>query len=255
MAGPDPRPQSSGWGSHNQANQYPGNAGVPQPPASPYGPQPGYGPPPQYPQPRPFSTKAIVAMVCGGLCVLLWPISLIAGPVGMITGWLGMKESKGPGATRQGWGLALAGLILSACMFLLSLLFGGLMFWVFTRVEDAQERMQVEAQQHSARHDMQLMRDRLEIYFYENGNSLGPGGPLVRDNPGGGLFADDHPRIQGPLKIEHLVYRHEIVNGVNEYTLDVLSDKGYRIRHNSSGEAMTVRDVHSGHFEFTTGTK
>ncbi|MBZ0135543.1 MAG: hypothetical protein K8I27_04105 [Planctomycetes bacterium] len=244
--------------------------------SNPYGPRPEYpgnqGPrPAQYPGPnqappnyqsygyqqpyaplKPFSNKAIVSIVCGGVSVLFWPVAPITGLVGAIIGFMGMKDSKEPGATHRGWGLALAGVIVSAGMFVIGLGLVALFVWVFAFAKDQADRMdrdrtvrmQEYAYEEDAREDMDLISRRIQTYCVDNGGSLAPGGPLVRDYPDGGLIPEDHLKVEEPLQIKHLVYDDELLNPAGDYELKISSDeKGFTLTNGKGGLRLTIKDA------------
>ncbi len=228
-----PKPQYPG-NRPSGASSYPGNAqqggspypgnqpGAPYPPAQqPYGAQP----PMQYAQLKPFSTKAIIAMVMGGVSFLLNPIGVVLGPVGVVLGWLAMRESRQPDGTHRGWGLALAGLITSAVMFLLGVAMVIFFVWLFTFIAEEQEKenqRRVERQAESAvDEDLNEIQRRLRFYYDENNRSLGTGGPVLKDGHPDGLLGDDWPRVNGELKLADLVSSYDLNNSLADYELQV----------------------------------
>jgi hypothetical protein len=239
---PGYRPADSGSGSRAPAPR-PVGPGIP-PGYAPYPGQAPYGqyPPHPYPPQKPFSTKAIVAMVLGGVSVLFWPLGPLTGLAGVIFGVLGMKESKEPGGTHRGWGLALGGLLTSAFMFLVSIALFGLMVWVFSMAEENRTRMRTERHETEARADLMLIRDRLKLYAIENNNSLAPGGPVVRD--GWSVSYDENsPRVIGIVKVSDLVREVELDRTLSEYSLELKGERGATVRNNTTGTTMTLPDV------------
>lgn len=244
----------------NPHNEYPGNRAADSssyPPAGPrpagpgtapgYSPYPGqatYGQYPAYPYPqqKPFSTKAIVSMVMGGVSILFWPIGPVTSIVGIILGLLGMKESKEPGGTHRGWGLALGGLLTSAFMLLVSVALFGLMAWVFTMAEKESSRIQSERYDVDARADLLLIRDRLKLYAIENNNTLAPGGPVVRE--GWSVSYDENsPRVSGRLQVTDLVREVELDRLLSEYSLEVSGTTGATVRNTVTGTTIVLENV------------
>jgi hypothetical protein len=236
-------------------NEYPGNRPVdsgsgfrapppfaPPPPGyAPYPPPPPYGMHPYTPA-KPFSTKAIVAMVMGGVSVLFWPLGPITGLVGVVLGVMGMKESKEPGGTHRGWGLALGGLLTSAFMLLVSVALIGLMVWVFTMAEEERTRRESQRYEVDARADLLLIRDRLKLYAIENKNSLAPGGPVVCD--GWTVSYDENsPRVVGRLEIKDLVRAVELDHGIYEYSLELTGERGATVRNTTTGTTIVLKDA------------
>jgi hypothetical protein len=232
------RPASSGPqypGNRPQgASPYPGNAqqgpspypgnqpGGPYPPAQqPYGAQSM----PQYAQLKPFSTKAIIAMVMGGVSVLMYPLAIITGPIGVVVGWLGMRESKQPHGTHRGWGLALAGAIMSGAMFVIGAGLVVLAVWFFMFVSEKEkehEQRRIERQAESeVDEDLNEIQERLRFYYDENNRSLGTGGPVLKDGYNPGLLPDDWPRVQGDLKLADLVSSYDLNNSLTDYEFKV----------------------------------
>jgi hypothetical protein len=107
--------------------QYPGNN---------YGhaPQPQYGAP-TWAKPKPTSGKAIASLVIGCVCVFMWPVSILAAPVGLVLGWMGLRESTPPGESHGGRGLAIGGLVLNSVMFVITLLMVALFVFMFAMIE------------------------------------------------------------------------------------------------------------------------
>jgi hypothetical protein len=246
---PDYLPKGQGYPPPPGAGSYPGNR--------PVGAQdPYYQPPPAYgvqgayalrPQ-KPFSTKAIISMVLGGAGILLCPLGALTGPIGAIFGMLGMKESREHEGTHRGRGLALGGLVVSICAFLLSAALIGLIavFVVFVAEQAEKERgergQRYEKQRLAdiADRDLELIEDKLYLYFIENNRSLLPGGPVVRGHEGGGLFPDDWPSVTEALTVSDLVESYELTNAVAEYSLDVRNATNAKVTCRRAGREMTV---------------
>lgn len=232
--------------------QYPGSY---PPPAQPYG-QP-YGQqlaaPYPYPQMQPFSTKAIISMVCAGVSVFFWPLGPLTGTGGLITGFLGMKESKQPGGTHRGWGLALAGTIISGLMLVVSLALIGLFVALFFVAAEQQEQRVTQRLENRARADFEVIKERMKLYFIENNQSLGPGGPVVKDGWEGGLFPENHPRVEGELKLTDLVREHDLRGSLFDYQLDITGAKSAVITHTASGATMTISDVEKDTWRYMEG--
>lgn len=226
--------------------QYPGNnygapQGYPQTP-QPYGPPPGHRVP--YPQAKQTSGKAIASLVIGLVCVFFWPISILAGPVGMILGMKGMKESKQPGGQYQGYGLAMAGMIVSSLMFVVCLCIAVLFIVLFAFVEKHERSYQMQDSPYvqtssSVDADLRVIEDQLYLYYIENNKSLGPGGPVVSVGSGG-LYTEDHPRVEGSLKITDLVQDHHLDRMLSDYTLTVSNKNKAVIKARDGKREMTV---------------
>lgn len=238
--------------------QYPGSYPPPgyppqgQPYGQPYGQQPAA--PYPYPQMQPFSTKAIISIVCAGVSVFFWPLGPLTGIGGLITGFMGMKESKQPGGTHRGWGLALAGTIISGLMFLVSLGLIALMGFAFFMAAEQQDRFHAQAQENRSRADMELIKERMNLYFIENNQSLAPGGPVVKDGWEGGLFPENHPKVQGELKLTDLVREIDLQGSLSDYRLSITSTKSAEITHTSSGAKLVISDFKSDRWRFEEGT-
>lgn len=249
----NPRPQ--GYPPQPGANQarpaqYPGNnygapQGYPQSP-QPYGPPPGqYAPYPVQPS-KQTSGKAIAALVISLVCVFFWPISILAGPVGFFLGMKGMKESKQPGGKFQGYGLAMAGTIVSSIMFMVSLGIGVLFIALFAFAASADRHgpydHQPGVQQYEDSRvdsDLKIIEDQLWLYYVENQKSLGPGGPVVSMGDGG-LYAEDHPRVTGTLKITDLVQDHHLDRLIGDYSLTIVNEKRAVIRASHGKRELTA---------------
>lgn len=249
---------SSPSGPQYPGNQYPGNR---HQQGTPYGaPPPGYAPPPGhgpqgYAQPwrpsKPFSNKAIVSVVMAGCGLFLFPLGIITNLVGMGLAFSGMKDTHPQNGTRRGRGMAVAGFWTNLAMWVITAAFGAFLVFVIMNAVEQGERHRVERQADWAREDMHLIEERLELYYVENGSSLSPGGPVVRDGWGGGLYPEDHPRVSGQPTVEDLVYSYELMNTSDGYELKITGAKSATITHRQSGKKLVITDVgmHRSRFE------
>lgn len=259
----NPGAQSTPYPQNAPQQPYPPRPAQPQypgaypPPSQPYGQSYGQQPasPYPYPQMQPFSTKAIISIVCGGVSVFFWPLGPLTGIGGLITGVMGMKESKQPGGTHRGWGLALAGTIISSLMLVVSLALIGLFVALFFMAAEQQEQRTTQRQENRARADFDVIKERMKLYFIENNKSLGPGGPVVKDGWEGGLFPENHPRVEGKLRLTDLVRETDLRGSLFEYQLDVTGAKSAVITHTASGATMTITDVERDSWRYAEGVK
>lgn len=241
-------PPPPGAPPHRQ-DAYPGNNYAPPPGyAAPNPQQPYNAPPGMYPvrPAKPTSGKAIASLVIGGVCVFFWPVAILAGPVGFWFGMRGMKESKQPNGRFSGWGLGLAGTIMSAVMFVMcvgiGILFVGLFAFAGNEMKHERARQQeVRAQERAAENaeiDMYMIEERLYRYYIDNNRSLGPGGPIVRDGEHDGLYPDDHPKVEGELKLTDLVRDQDLHGKMSQYSLKLQGDKRATIRATTTGDEL-----------------
>lgn len=230
----------------------PGYQPYPQPAPNPYGHQrmqPQYG----YTQVKPFSVKAIVAMVMGGVGFLMCPIGLVTGIVGGVLGYMGMRESKEPGATHRGYGLALAGLITSVFTFVASVGIAAFFAWAYMQAQELEKRNSTYLSTYDAENDLRVIAERLQLYAIENNRSLAPGGPIVRDGWSSG-YDENSPRVQGKLKLTDLVGDYDLQLTVSEYTLEVTSSSAATVRHNGTGSKLIVTDAAGGTWRIDSGS-
>ncbi|MDR1999020.1 MAG: DUF4190 domain-containing protein [Frankiaceae bacterium] len=143
---PAPSGQPSPYGNPNpysQPNPY-GQPG-PQGPSAPFGQPVPYGPGapygtvgglPHYPAGNRGRGLAIASMVLGIASVVLFIAFFLAGPaaiVGLILGIVGLRRMTAPGASRNGMGFAITGIVLS----LIGVLLGTIMtVTVVTMIRD-----------------------------------------------------------------------------------------------------------------------
>jgi hypothetical protein len=217
---------------------YPAAPGYPQAAPQPYGQQQL---PPQYAQMKPFSTKAIIAMVLGGVSVFCL-VAPLTGVAGGILGYLGMRESKEPGGTHRGWGLALAGLILSGVMFLAGVAYYGMVVFAFVTLEEQQQRHMTYVDESEARTDLTLIAERLQLYAIENGNSIQAGGPVVRDG-WSSSYGNDASRVKDRLQLTDLVREMELERPLSEYSLEVTSRSTATVRNDTTGTTLIVTNA------------
>lgn len=126
---------------------------------------------------KPTSGKAIAALICG----LAGPIGAflcaplgVAVLVGVILGILAIIET-GKNGSRSGRGLAITGTVLSTLGIVATIAaFVGFLALMRAGEEDDKER-----NTELISSDQQLILDRLKEYCVANGNSLGPGGPVL----------------------------------------------------------------------------
>lgn len=213
----------------------------PQPQAYP----PGYGQPYPIARPKPTSGKAIASLVCGLVGVLMAPLGALTGPVAMLMGFMSMKETA-PGGSRNGRGMAIGGLVTGAFGFLVSAALVGLFVWIFSVAHDQSQRAQdaiAKEQQAQSDQDLRLIRERVQLYYMENKQSLKPGGPIVADGWEGGLFDENSPKVTGRLELYHLVREHHLQRPMHEYEMVIENDKKVRVRNRLHDRELVIVDV------------
>lgn len=240
-----PPPRSPPHPMDGQRRGYPQDG--PQGPAAyppgppPYGAQPAYLPPPS----KPMSGKAIASLVCGVVSVFMWPLAVIGGPAALVTGIMALKET-GPHQGKSGRGLAIGGMIAGCVMFVACLGFAALFFFVFQFADKEQKRLESQvASETEARvdSDLRLIRDRLQLYYMENGKSLKAGGPIVADGWEGGLFDENSPKVKGRLEMRHLVRPTDLIYELQDYELDVEGDNKVKVKNRDKGRELVVDDI------------
>ena len=255
---PGNRPQGPAYPGNQQP--YPGNrpsygggpASAPPPPPPPppgaYG-QPGYGYQPFRPS-KPFSGKATASTVIAGAMLIFFPLGIIGNIVGLVFGVMALKDTKEPGGTHRGRGLAMGGVIGNIVVWLMSVVIcAAVGFAIFMAVEDAQRNRrnyQVEREQQKKENvdeDLLKVAERLNLYYIENQNSLAPGGPVVNDGGRGGLYPENHPKVQGVLRMDDLVRDFDLNESVYSYKLTVTGETTAEIEHLSTKRVLIVDDV------------
>lgn len=223
-----------------------GAYGQPGQPGQPYG-QPAPPPPFQYTPEKPMSGLAIASIVSGAASVFIWIIAPVTGIIGVVTGIMGMKQSKQPAGTHKGWGLALAGTIMSSVMWLISVAAIVGFVFLFAFVEEQQRHQQQESDRtaDNIQADLTTIRERMEIYYAENGNSLEPGGPIVNDGRTG-LYPEDAPKVEGALKLEDLVSYTDLLNSRSDYALSIEGKSKATITHTRSNTKLIISDIGAG---------
>jgi len=273
-----PAPSNSSWPTQ-PANQYPGNQGPrpaqgypgnqraypgsppPPPPAPAYGnagyPPPGYGPYPYRPM-KPFSGKAIASAVIGGAMLLFFPLGIIGNIVGGILGFSALKDTREDGGTHRGRGLAIGGIIGNAVVWLLSAGIVALIVFAISMGVKEQKRYQEQRrtdyaadQKADVDADLTTIAERLGLYYISNDHSLKPGGPIVNDGGTGGLYTEDSPKVEGALKINHLVRDIDLNQTTYSYKLTITGDTSAEIEYLSKHRILVVDDVatQSWHFK------
>jgi hypothetical protein len=240
--------------------QYPGNqAGYPSAPrpAVPPPPPPAYGaypPPGQGPYPmrrlKPFSGKAIASAVVGGAMLVFFPLGIIGNIVGAILGFSALKDTKEPDGTHRGRGLAIGGIIGNIFVWLFTAGIGALIVFAIVMGVQEQERYQREHQaereaqkKQNIDDDLTTIAERVNLYYIDNNNSLAPGGPVVKDGGAGGLYPENHPKVQGKLKIGDLVREYDLNNSAYSYKLTVTGEATAEIKYLSTGRTLLVDDA------------
>lgn len=97
---------------------------------------------------------------------------------------------------------------------------------------------------------MHLIHDRLETYYLDNGRSLGPGGPIVRNSGDGGLLPTDTPRVQSVLTMGDLVHDFELEESIGDYDLTIKGDNGVVVTCRKAGLKMTITSMDAGYPTF-----
>lgn len=227
-----------------------GQAGAP-----PYGVPPPPPPPEGWMAHQPTSGKAVASLVCalGGLVLgFFCGVGALAIPVGLVLGILGIVET-GRNGKRSGRGLAIAGTIVSTLALAGAVVAAA--YFVSAFGESATEMHEVQGANADA--DIQLIATRLQAYYRQNHNSLGPGGPWLsmRGNAAEAPAptpahngVDEYtgmPRVNEPLSIRHLVGESELramPRQVDKYKLTVTGPASARLEITDwSGE--TLRDI------------
>lgn len=192
---------------------------LPLPGSAPPAPPP---PPPEgWRAPVPVSGKAVASLVCGvgGLviCVLL-------APVGLVLGAIAMGET-GREGTRGGRGFAIAGTVVSLLAIVGNIIVFGFFFGVMPGM--LEDEFKPDAEQLNA--DAKLIVERVQEYYLNNNDSLGPGGPVLgmpEDGYDSGYDtapAVEDGRVAGSLEIEHLMNPGESHHYQSMWSLAVTS--------------------------------
>jgi hypothetical protein len=225
------------------AYQYPGNFGAKPPeykaPDTP--PKPA-----ALPAPKPISGKAVTSIIMAGTGIVFWPLIVVLSPIGIVTGWLGMRETKGPGAPRTGRGLAIGGIVSNAVMLVCMATAIGLLVLLFTSIDSSSKYgYEDEAEYQFKSHrdvgeDMRELADRALLYYRENDESFGSGGPDLSYWRGYQASTESCPRIDSSLSIRDLVARYGLYNERHEYALELIDPHTIVLRHESGYYETTV---------------
>ncbi len=249
----DPNQQTPPWGatptkpyaaqpSYGAPPQYPNAAqgfGYSQnPPQRP--PQYGYAPPagyPMYPMPgyapaKPQSARAIASLVIGISNVVLGITAIIGAPVGLILGFLALKDT-GPMGTRQGRGFAIGGIVLNSFGLLIV---AGLIF-IFAAALYTADANRGVANAAIVDQDMYVIGDKLRAYYYANKQSLGPGGPVQSTNSYRGT------KVVGTLDLPDLVDDYDLSGNVHDFTLTITGKKSATVHHIRTGRELRITDI------------
>lgn len=203
-------------------------------------PLPGQVPPAPPPPPPegwraavPVSGKAVASLVCGvaGL-VICFLFSL----VGLVLGAIAIGET-GRDGVRRGRGMAVGGTVVSLVGLLVNVAIVGFVFGVLPGMME--DRLEID--QEAVSRDAERIIQRLQRYHSANGNSLGPGGPVlalapaqsetvVERRPGEHYEADMIPdtkdgRVTGRLTLRHLFRFGELEHapGLERWRLTITS--------------------------------
>lgn len=229
----------------------------PYPPPPP--PPAAYGFYDNAPVAKPTSGKAIASLICGLASVVGFAICVapaVAAPVGIVLGVIALFET-GRNGPRGGRGLAIAGVIVSSLATLLIVGAAGFFFFITKATESKFEA----TQRASLEQDQELLLQRLKQYYDANGNSLGPGGPVLAGGrgfaptPGEGNAPpqDTRPRVSGMLEVKHLADHGEIgagYGGADGWKLIINGRASATLRYTDWGgqvqREVEIRDVGKG---------
>lgn len=206
----------------------------PPPPQYGYAPPPGY---PMYPMPgyvpaKPQSGRAIASLVLGISNVVIGITAPIGAPVGLILGFLALKDT-GPMGPRQGRGLAIGGIVLNGFGLLIV---AGLVLIFAAAIYTAEANKGVRDAA-VIDQDMYVIGDKLRTYYYANKQSLGPGGPVQSSNSYRGT------KVVGTLDLPDLVDDYDLTGNVADFTLTITGKQSAVVRHIRTGRELRITDI------------
>lgn len=216
-------------------------SGMPPYPQPPY-PQPPYGPPPSvFPPPAPRATSglAIASIVCGIASYVVCVGAPLFAPLGLILGGIALKQSDGA-VVRRGRGLAVAGVVLNA----FGLVVAGLVLFYFTSQLYTARANESVRQAGKVDEDMYFIEERLRTYWRANGDSFGPGGPVLAGEKS--RFARppaNGPKVSGVLKVSDLVAQDDLRHPLGEFSLTPTGKISAVIRHGPSGRELHIINI------------
>lgn len=228
----------------------------PYPPPPP--PPAAYGFYDNAPVAKPTSGKAIASLICGLISLVgaMCLLPAVAGLVGIVLGILAIIES-GKNGIRSGRGLAIAGVILCALGVVGTFAVHAALYAITeSKNDDHARRVTADLER-----DQELLLRRLQQYYESNGNSLGPGGPVLAGGrgfaptPGEGNAPpqDTRPRVSGMLEVKHLVDQGEVgarYGSANGWQLIVNGRASATLRYTDWGgqvqREVEIRDVGKG---------
>ena len=203
-------------------------------------PPPGYGP--RYVPQKPHSGRAIACLVLGIFNFVLIFVTPITAPVGLVLGFLALKDTK-PEGPLQGRGFAVAGLWINGIALLGCVVLGiGIGAVIVAANAERTERVQSRVTG-----DFDTIRARLHRYYTLNKDSLGPGGPVLTAN------VPDGEKVRGTLKLGDIVSDRDLAGSLYEFELTINGKAGARVVHRSSGREMVVSDIAQDLYVVTPG--
>lgn len=213
-------------------------------PPQPYGPPPGFYPPGAYPPPSPraISGAAIASLVCGIANPLLCVGAPVIAPLGLILGGIALKQTDGA-AARRGRGLAIAGMVLNAFGLVIA---GLVVFYFSTQIYTAQANEDTR-QAGKVDQDFYFIQERLRTYWRANGESFGPGGPVLAGEKSRFARAPvNGPKVSGTLKVSDLVIQDDLQHPISDFSISATGAKSATIRHGPSGRALRITNIEKG---------
>lgn len=218
-------------------------SGMPPYPPPPFGPPQGYYPPGAYPPPAPRATSglAIASIVCGIANYVLCVGAPLFAPLGLILGGIALKQSDGT-VVRRGRSLAVAGVVLNAFGLVVA---GLVLFYASTQLYTAQANESVR-QAGKVDEDMYFIEERLRTYWRANGDSFGPGGPVLAGEKS--RFARppiNGPKVSSALTVRHLVVQDDLRHPLGDFTISATGPKSAVILHAPSGRELRISNIES----------
>lgn len=216
---------------------------MPPYPPPPYGPPPSYYPPGANPPalPRETSGVAIASLVCGIANPLLCVGAPVIAPLGLVLGGIALKQTDGA-AARRGRGLAIAGMVLNAFGLVIA---GLVVFYWATQIYTANANESVR-QAGKVDEDMYFIEERLRTYWRANGESFGPGGPVLAGEKS--RFARppaNGPKVRATPTVSDLVVQDDLQHPLAEFSISPTGPKSAVIRHAPSGRELRITNIDS----------
>ncbi len=229
----DPKQLTPPWGN---TSPYPYGASTNYGAPPPYGPPQGYYPPSA---PKPLSGLAVASVVCGIANPVLCVGAPLFAPLGLLLGGIALKQTDSS-RSHRGRGLAIAGMVLNAFGLVIA---GLVVFYWATQIYTANANESVR-QAGKVDEDMYFIEERLRTYWRANGESFGPGGPVLAGEKS--RFARppaNGPKVRATPTVSDLVVQDDLQHPLAEFSISPTGPKSAVIRHAPTGRELRISNI------------